>query len=44
MNKTGYNPTKWLRLRPSLQYIIYPGSSQNVDNNWVFALGAKLNF
>ncbi|WP_392390445.1 hypothetical protein [Acinetobacter bereziniae] len=32
---------KWLRLRPSLQYIIYPGSTQNVDNTWV---GYKAKF
>ncbi|MBJ8444086.1 MULTISPECIES: carbohydrate porin [Acinetobacter] len=35
---------KWLMLRPSLQYVVYLGSTQKIDNAWVFALGTKLNF
>jgi porin len=39
-----YNPAKWLMLRPSLQYIVHPGATKNIDNAWIFALGTKLNF
>jgi porin len=39
-----YYPTKWLMLRPSLQYIVHPGATHDVKNAWVLALGTKLNF
>lgn len=39
-----YYPTKWLMLRPSLQYIVHPGATHDVNNAWVLALGTKLNF
>ena len=39
-----YYPTKWLMLRPSLQYIAHPGATHDVNNAWVLALGTKLNF
>ncbi|WP_171531908.1 carbohydrate porin [Acinetobacter defluvii] len=39
-----YNPTKWLMLRPSLQYIVHPSASYDLDNALVFALGTKVIF
>ena len=39
-----YNPTKWLMIRPNLQYVINPGSTNNVDNAFVLGLGSKIIF
>lgn len=39
-----YYPTKWLMLRPSLQYIVHPSATHDINNAWVLALGTKLNF
>lgn len=39
-----YNPTKWLMLRPNLQYVINPGSTNNVDNAFVLGLGTRIIF
>lgn len=39
-----YNPTKWLMLRPNLQYVINPGSTNNVDDAFVLGLSTKFIF
>lgn len=39
-----YNPTPWLMLRPNLQYIVNPGSTNNVDDAFVLGLGTKIIF
>lgn len=39
-----YNPTKWLMIRPNLQYVINPGSTNNVDDAFVLGLGTKIVF
>ncbi len=39
-----YNPTKWLMLRPNLQYVINPGSTNNVDDAFVLGLSTKVVF
>lgn len=39
-----YFPTKWLMLRPNIQYIINPGSSNRVGNALVLGLSSKLIF
>ena len=39
-----YNPTKWLMLRPNLQYVINPGSTNNVDDAFVLGLSTKMTF
>lgn len=39
-----YNPTKWLMLRPNLQYVINPGSTNRVDDALVLGLSTKVVF
>ena len=39
-----YNPTPWLMLRPNLQYVINPGSTNNVDDGVVLGLGTRVIF
>ena len=39
-----YNLTPWLLLRPDLQYVVHPGSSNNVNNALVVGLTTKLVF
>lgn len=39
-----YNVTKWLMIRPNVQYLINPGSSQNLDNALVLGMGTKVLF
>ena len=39
-----YSPTKWLRLRPNLQYVINPGSTNRVDDAVVLGLGSRIIF
>jgi porin len=39
-----HNPTKWLTLRPNLQYVINPGSTNRVDNALVLGLSSKVTF
>lgn len=39
-----YNATKWLMLRPNLQYVIHPGSTNRVDNALVLGLTSKVVF
>lgn len=39
-----YNATKWLMLRPNLQYVINPGSSNKVDNALVLGLTTRVIF
>lgn len=39
-----YNLTRWLLLRPDLQYIIHPGSSNNVNNALVVGLTTRVIF
>ena len=39
-----YNPTKWLMLRPNLQYVVNPGSTNHVDNALVLGLGSRIIF
>lgn len=39
-----YNATKWLMLRPNLQYVINPGSSNNVDDALVLGLTTRIIF
>ena len=39
-----YNATKWLMLRPNLQYVINPGSSNQVDNALVVGLTTRVIF
>ncbi|WP_312536601.1 carbohydrate porin [Acinetobacter variabilis] len=39
-----YNATKWLMLRPNLQYVINPGSSNQVDNALVLGLTTRVVF
>lgn len=39
-----YNATKWLMLRPNLQYVINPGSSNKVDNALVVGLTTRVIF
>lgn len=39
-----YFPTQWLMLRPNIQYIINPGSTNNVGNALVLGLSSKLTF
>ncbi|NHC03475.1 carbohydrate porin [Acinetobacter sp. 187] len=39
-----YNLTPWLLLRPDLQYVVHPGSSNNVNNAFVVGLTTKLVF
>lgn len=39
-----YNATKWLMLRPNLQYVINPGSSNQVDNALVLGLTTRVIF
>lgn len=39
-----YYPAKWLMLRPLLQYVVYPGATNQVDNALVVGLGSKFIF
>ena len=39
-----HNPTNWLMLRPSLQYVVNPGSTNNVDDAFVLGLSSKVTF
>ncbi|WP_287967338.1 carbohydrate porin [Acinetobacter sp.] len=39
-----YNATKWLMLRPNLQYVVNPGSSNEVDNALVLGLTTRVIF
>ena len=39
-----YSPTKWLMLRPNLQYVINPGSTNRVDDAVVLGLGSRIIF
>lgn len=39
-----YNATKWLMLRPNLQYVINSGSSNQVDNALVLGLTTRVIF
>ncbi|WP_180177851.1 carbohydrate porin [Acinetobacter sp. YH01005] len=39
-----YNPTKWLMLRPNLQYVINPGSTNRVDDAFLIGLSSKVIF
>ena len=39
-----YSPTKWLMLRPNLQYVINPGSTNSVDDAVVLGLGSRIIF
>ena len=39
-----FNPAKWLMLRPNLQYVINPGSTNNVDDAFVIGLSSKVIF
>lgn len=39
-----YYPAKWLMLRPNIQYIINPGSTNSVGNALVLGLSSKLFF
>lgn len=39
-----YNATKWLMLRPNLQYVVNPGSSNQVDNALVLGLTTRVIF
>lgn len=39
-----YYPAKWLMLRPLLQYVVYPGATNQVDNALVIGLGSKFIF
>ncbi|WP_227510387.1 carbohydrate porin [Acinetobacter equi] len=39
-----YNATPWLMLRPNIQYVINPGSSNNVDNAFVLGLSSRIIF
>ena len=39
-----YHLTKWLLLRPDLQYIVHPGSSHIVSNAFVLGLSTKVTF
>ncbi|RAZ04096.1 carbohydrate porin [Acinetobacter sp. SM1B] len=39
-----YNATNWLMLRPNLQYVINPGSSNNVDDALVLGLTTRIIF
>ena len=39
-----HNPSKWSMLRPNLQYVINPGSTNRVDNALVLGLSSKVTF
>ena len=39
-----HNPTKWLMIRPSLQYVINPGSTNRVDDAFLIGLSSKVIF
>lgn len=39
-----HNPTKWLMIRPSVQYVVNPGATNNVDNALVLGLSSKVTF
>ncbi|NNG81913.1 carbohydrate porin [Acinetobacter sp. ANC 5378] len=39
-----YYPTKWLMLRPNIQYVINPGATNNVDDALVLGLSSKVLF
>lgn len=39
-----YNPTKWLMLRPNLQYVVNPGATNNVDNALLLGLTSRIIF
>lgn len=39
-----YNLTPWLLLRPDLQYVVHPGSSNNVNNAFVVGLTTRVIF
>ncbi len=39
-----HNPTKWLMVRPSLQYVVNPGSTNRVDDAFVIGLSSKVTF
>lgn len=39
-----YNPAKWLMLRPSMQYVVNPGSTNKVDDAFVLGLSSKVTF
>src|SRR5690606_3949475 len=39
-----YHATRWLMLRPNLQYVINPGSSNNVDNALTLGLTTRIIF
>lgn len=39
-----YNPTRWFMLRPNLQYVVNPGSTNRVDDALVLGLGTRVIF
>ncbi|WP_180185763.1 carbohydrate porin [Acinetobacter sp. YH01008] len=39
-----YNATKWLMLRPNLQYVVNPGATNNVDNALLLGLTSRIIF
>lgn len=39
-----YNPAKWLMLRPNLQYVVNPGSTNKVDDAFLIGLSSKVTF
>ncbi|OTG79001.1 carbohydrate porin [Acinetobacter sp. ANC 5054] len=39
-----HNPTKWLMIRPSLQYVINPGSTNRVGDAFLIGLSSKVTF
>lgn len=39
-----YNATPWLMLRPNLQYVINPGSTNRVDDAFLIGLSSKVIF
>ncbi len=39
-----YNATPWLMLRPNVQYVVNPGSTNRVDNAFVLGLTSRIVF
>ncbi|ENV46405.1 hypothetical protein P255_00544 [Acinetobacter brisouii CIP 110357] len=39
-----YFPTKWLMLRPNIQYVVNPGATNHVNNALVLGLSSKIVF
>ena len=39
-----YNPAPWLMLRPNLQYVVNPGSTNNIDDAFVLGLSTRVIF